>query len=218
MTSALEQSISQTLSYFSLLNFPLTQEELFRYLWFPPRLTFAEFVTQLDVLAGQGRVQTSNGFYFLAGEEKNIEIRRRSTVPSDLKLKKARRAMRLIRAVPFLRAVAITSSVATESAGPESDIDFFIIAEAGRIWIVRFFTNLILRLLGLRIYGDKKKDRICLSFYVDTAHLDLSAWRIAKDDVRFAYLIAGMVPLYDDGWCSKNYYRPTPGSNRRCRI
>ena len=186
----LEQSIYKTLAYFDLLNFPLTREELFRYLWQPPRMGFEEFVAF-------AMPQEKDGCYFFSGREPIVAERREASKISDQKLEIARRAVKLIRSVPFLRAIFICNSVGAGMARPESDVDFFIVAEKKRVWIVRLFTNLVLRCLGLRTYGSHQANRICLSFYVDTAHLDLAPWRVADDDIHFAYWLHQMKPIYD---------------------
>ena len=143
------------------------------------------------------RVASRWSYYFLSGHEDIVEMRRRSIVPTDLKLAKAQRVMKYVSWLPFLRAIFISSSVATETAHAESDIDFFVVTAPGRIWLVRLALNVILRLFGLRIYGKKRKDRACLCFFVDTDHLDLSPWRIAPDDIHFIYWLHQMIPLYD---------------------
>jgi hypothetical protein len=194
----LSRSIFQTLAYFDIADFPLTQEELYHYLWQPPSLTYEEFVQQLsNLLPFFPTVTTRWGYYFLAGRENIVERRRQSVVPTDLKLYKARRIMNYIAWVPFLKAVFISSSVAAQTAHEHSDIDFFIITNPQHIWLVRFMTNLILRLGGLRIYGKNKKDRICLCFFIDSEHHDLSSWRTHYDDIHFAYWLHQMAPLYD---------------------
>lgn len=191
----LAQSIFRTISYFDLAQFPLTKEEFWRYLWQPPKGGAEDFFTALAV--GVPFLEEKYGYYFLRGQGARVERRRRAAAPTDMKLAKAQRAARLISVVPFLRAVFVCNSVGREVAKPESDIDFFIVAETGRLWIVRFFSNIILRLFGLRTYGRRRQDRVCLSFFVDRAHLDLSPWRVAPDDVHFAYWILQMAPVYD---------------------
>ncbi len=198
MLSPLEQSIFKTLHYFALREMPLTPEEVFYYLWQPPKDTTLGVVEDsLERLAAAGQLSHKNGFYFLNGREADFDRRRRAVVPSDQKLKRARSAARWIAAVPFIRAILVGNSVAAGTASDDSDIDFVIIAEGGRIWIVRFFTNLILRLLGRRRFGDKVKNRICLSFFVDTKHLNLAPWRVASDDPHAAYWLHQLTSLYD---------------------
>ena len=105
--------------------------------------------------------------------------------------------------VPFLKAIFVCNTVASGTALKDSDIDFFIIAEKNRLYIVRFFANLILRLFGLRTYGAKIADKICLSFFVDDQNLNLEKLKAVPEDIHFAYWIAQMVPIYD----SQNYFK-----------
>ncbi len=196
----LQQSIQRTLAYFDMFNFPLTKEELFRYLWqAPSTLTYDRFTAELEAEAA---VEKTYGYYHLPGKAAIVETRRRSTLVSDRKLKRARLAAWLLHSVPFLKAIFVSSSVAAETAYPQSDIDFFIIAAPARVWIVRLFANLILRTLGLRVYGKKRKNRMCLCFFVDTNHLNLEPYRIEKDDIHFMYWLSSMLPVYDE----KNYF------------
>lgn len=228
----MEQSILRALAYFDLADYPLTKEELFSFLWQPPIIDYDEFCEFLSLRggseasdevptasrdprfaigtiprdrhapAGLAMTGTKFGYYFLSGREQIVELRRQRLLVSELKMKIARRAAKKIRAAPFLKAIFVCNSVGTEQAKTEGDIDFFIVAAPGRIWLVRFFTNLILRLWGLRTYGPKTNNRICLSFYVDSANLDLSGLRAVEDDVHFIYWLHQMVPLYDP----QNYY------------
>lgn len=202
MHTALEQSILQTLHYFALAEHPLTFEELYANLWQPPRITYAQFKAvwpQHAHLAVE-----KQGFIMLLGHEANILQRKNAQVESALKLKKARRAANIILIVPFIRAVLVCNSVGRETAREQSDIDFFIIAEKKRLWLVRLFSNLLLRALGLRTYGTKTKNRVCLSFYIGTDQLNLAPWRVAPDDIHLAYWLHQMLPLFDpDHWYSR---------------
>lgn len=195
-------SIFKTLTYFDLASYPLTREELFVYLWQPPRMRYEDFLLSLRGIVAPAAIPLplfteKFGYYFLSGREEVVENRRKKMLISEIKMKAARRAAKKLRAIPFLRAVFVCNSVGAGQATDDSDIDFFIVTAPGRTWIVRFFTNLILRLWGLRTYGNKIKNRICLSFFVDTDHLNLFYLRIAEDDVHFIYWLHQMVPIYD---------------------
>jgi hypothetical protein len=196
MNEELRNSIKKTLVYFDLANFPLNREELFEYLWQSPKMNFEHFLEQLSALI-VGFAEEKGGYIFLKGREETVERRRRSLLISEVKLKFARRAAKKLRFVPYIKAVFVCNSVGTEQASTGSDIDFFIISAPGRVWIVRFFSNLILRLFGLRTYGQKINDRICLSFFVDEKNLSLADLRIAPDDIHFAYWINQMTPIYN---------------------
>lgn len=199
----LHDAILKTITYFDCSNFPLTEEETFRYLW-NKKGSFDEVRQALQELVARNTLQTKWGFYFLAGREVVVEQRRAAVVFSDQKIQRAIKAVAFIKAVPFLKAVMVCNSVGREVAKAESDIDLFIIAEKNRIWIVRFFCNLILKLLCLRTSGNHEANRVCLSFFVDTAHINLAPWRAVQEDIHFAYWLHQMVPIYDpDNWYEK---------------
>ena len=168
----LATSVRQTLAYFDLFSMPLTVEECFRFLWQPPAISFESFRDFLLSHAHSedpesGSYAERSGFYFLPGRGEAVEKRRQATVPSEELLSIGRRAARLIAWIPWLQAIFICNSVGAEIAHGASDIDFLIITVPGRLWTVRFFSNLILRLARLRTYGARTARRICLSFYLD---------------------------------------------------
>lgn len=195
MDKTLERSILQTLCYFSQFGRPLTREELFRYLWRAPAASYEDFVKILA--GGVDGVEAKDGLYFLAGEVESVTKHRSVLKISEKKLTLAKRAVKLIRFVPFLRAVFVCNTVAAGTATSESDIDVFIIAQKNHLWTVRFFTNLVLFIFGLRRHGDKITDRICLSFYVDTENVKLDHLKLPGDDIYLVYWVAQLWPLYD---------------------
>lgn len=208
-TQALEQAIFRTLAFFDLFDFPLTAEELFRYAWTPPAVGYFEFKNSLAALVPE-KIGSQYGYYFLPGRENIVEERRRRVIVVDQKLRRARRAAWLIRSVPFLRTVCICNSVAAEVAKPESDIDLFIITAPNRIWLVRLCSNLILLLIGWRRHGLKIANRICLSFYIDAAHLNMSPLSLGEDDVYLTYWVWQVLALYDQ----QNFYQKFISANQ----
>ncbi len=192
------RSIINTLAYFDLADYPLTKEELFSFLWQPPALSYADFLADLE----NENFSFRSGYYFFPGREKIIKERQKKFLISEQKLKIARRAVKIIKSVPFLRAVFVCNTTGSGQATDNSDIDFFIVTEKNRIWITRFFITLLLEVFRLRRTGDRVKNKICLSFYVTADNLDLAKWRVADDDIHFAYWLNQMLPIFDPD----NYY------------
>lgn len=197
MYTELQKSILQTLVYFDLESFPLTKEEVFYYLWKYAPLGELEVWAALKELVQRNKIEQHYGYFYLKGRDSVVEERQKRLLYAEKLLSKARLAIKLINWIPFLRGVFICNSIASETATLQSDIDFFIISAKGRIWTVRFFTNLVLLLCGLRRHGKKVAARICLSFYVSEDNLNLSNQRIFPDDIHFIYWIEHMLPLYD---------------------
>ena len=194
---SLERSILKTLHYFDITQFPLTKEEIFSLLWQSSPTSIEQVEQELKKMFAEKKIGEQYGYYFLPGGEKTVEWRRERLLSSEAKMKIALRAAKKIRSVPFLRAIFVCNTVGSEQSTDNSDIDFLIITHPKRIWIVRMLTNLILRLWRLRTYGAKIKNRICLSFYLDAHHLSLSNYRIADDDIHFAYWLQQMISVYD---------------------
>ncbi len=197
MYTKLEKSILHTLVYFDFESFPLTKEEVFYYLWKSPTTNFAQVEFALNGLITRRLIEENWGYFYLAGRKKIVEERRERLVSSELLLAKARFAVKLVSWVPFLKSIFICNSIASETATHTSDIDFFIIASPGRIWTVRFITNIVLFCAGIRRHGNIISKRICLSFYISVDSLNLASQRIEDDDVHFIYWLEQMIPLYD---------------------
>lgn len=194
----LQKSIIDTLAYFDLADFPLTKEELYGWLWQPPAVSYSDYLAVLEKI----KLGSKFGYYFLAEQEKTVEERRRKFLISEEKLKIARRAIKIIKSVPFLRAVFVCNTVGSQQADENSDIDFFIVTEKNRIWITRLLITFLLELFRLRRSGSRVKNKVCLSFYVTTESLDLAKLRVADDDIHFAYWLNQMLPIFDP----ENYY------------
>lgn len=112
--------------------------------------------------------------------------------------RKVFRYAKFLRFVPFLRMVAVCNSLSFGLVDEKSDIDLFVVARRGRLFMARIFLTGLFCLLGVRRHGKKVAGRFCLSFFVDEDFLDLS--RIAlQDDVYLAYWIGNLKLILDDG-------------------
>ncbi len=204
-SDSLRLSLKKTLAYFDLASFPLTKEELYNFLWEPPDFakastgkpttSYSDFLLSLSEI--KMPIVDKNGYYFLFGREELIETRRRRLLISENKLKIARRAARIVRSVPFLKAIFVCNTVGAEQATDDSDIDFFIVTEKNRIWVARLWVTFLLGLFRLRRVNNRIKNKICLSFYVTADNLNLANLRVVDDDIHFAYWINQMLPIYD---------------------
>lgn len=192
----MEQSIIKTLAYFDYFNHPLTKEELFRFLWQPPNLSYEKFIEELDSYNSKV-VGSKYGYYFLLGREQTIEIRRQKTADNDFKHKITKRAAKKIRWVPFARAMLVCNNTSFEMADRTSDIDVVIIVKHGRMWTARLLVTLWLSLFGLRRNKKETVNKICLSFYVSDSSLNLADLVITEPDIGFMYWVVQFVAVYD---------------------
>jgi hypothetical protein len=195
----LERSVLATLTYFDLFDYPLTLVEATRFRFaFPDateRATTSEVRSALDAV-GAGE---HHGYRFLPGREAIVDTRLRRFRLAGPKFRRARRAARAIGMLPSVRFVAVCNSLALSNADTESDIDMFVIANKGTVWITRLLVVTALKLFGLRPTERSHADKLCLSFFISDSALDLSAVALEGGDPYLRYWIASLVPLYDDG-------------------
>lgn len=195
----LEQSIIKTLAYFDIFDYPLTKEGLFRLRITDNsdlRISYMEFLNQLERLQQLQHFQHKDGFYFLAGRSEIVDIRQSRVKVMEKKLKIAYRGIKKIASVPFVRAVFVCNTLSGPGLDEDSDIDVFIIVKHGRLWLARALVTLKLSFFGLRRTKKKVKNKICLSFYLADDSLNLESIAI-ENDLYLMYWLAQLIPFYD---------------------
>ncbi len=190
----IEKSIIETLAYFDVFDTPLTKEEIARWLWNCSADNVDDTLIQMK---DRGDVGYSQGFYFLPGREETVDNRKLSVPIIDKKMDIARKAAKRLRWIPFFRAMFVCNTVASSSASDCSDIDVFIVIKAGRLWITPLLITLTLSVFRLRRNKKYVANKICLSFYVTDAHLDISDVSIDQPDIYQIYWIDQLIPVYD---------------------
>ncbi len=190
-----QKAIIKTLSFFDLFSYPLTKEEIFSYLWKTKTGTHLLSEKLTEMVDNKILVEKC-GYYSLPDRDVD-ENRRQHLLESELKLKIARKATKKISGIPFIVAIFVCNSVAFGTAEENSDIDLFIVVKKGRLWLVRFFSNLILLLFRLRVGKNHMGNKICLSFYLSESNLNLQNIKITSEDVYLVFWLATLLPIYD---------------------
>lgn len=214
----LSRSILCALAYFDIFDQPLTSFEIWKYLWNPKfSPSFEQFKNELQNLITTSKIAVQDGFYFLVGREKIILLRKEHWQISKKKLDKTRVLVKFFRHIPYLRGIFVCNRVASSTASVDSDIDLFIIAQAGRLWTVRFLVTLFLKIFGLRPSKKQSRDKFCLSFYVGSDNLSLQDCLLKEKngwpDIHFIYWLADFLPLYDEACVSTELVEVQLGTN-----
>lgn len=206
MLSSLEQSILAALVYFDIFEYPLTLLEIHRYL-----LSVVSGDNQRQYSLNEVRlaleespqlakaVRFKNGYFYLRGREANLRSRAERYFFSAAKYRRACKIARLLSYLPFVRLVTVCNSLGFSAARRESDIDLFMVTKAGGVWWARALSLGILKLLRLRPGQGGVKNKICLSFFVDDEHLDLSSLAAGDWDIYLSYWLGTLYPLYEAG-------------------
>ncbi len=191
---SLELAILEQIVFLDLFDYPLTAYEVFSKMGKGVSLEVVwiclEKLVEMEIIA------EADGFYFLKGRRDIIEVRNRRYNYSCSKLKIARRFSFLFSWFPGVKAVAAVNFIGGHNLRQGSDIDFFIITATRRIWLSRLFCAGAAKLLNRRPTRLRKKDKICLSFYVADSSLDLSNLALAgQADPYFYHWLQGVLPL-----------------------
>jgi len=190
----LKQAIAAVLVYFDIFDYPLTIDEIGR--WLPLAISFTKshLLGSTKELVEKGFLGQKEGFYFLSGRRKIVLERKRNKEASELKLKIARKIARILVKVPGVLLVGLTGNLAMMDAQEDNDIDFLIITQRNEIWTARFLTVLLLEILGRRRRPKSKriKDKICLNLFLDEANL---CFRRNRRDLYTAHEILQMRSL-----------------------
>ncbi len=189
----LEWCVAGTLAWFGVLGRPLRPTEIRRLLL---RRTASESEVERALAELGDTVAVRDGYYSLA----DTKVRYPSPQTDRwfrYKWWRARLAAAILGWIPFVELATVANTLADRTASPESDIDVFIVVRAGRLFTVRTLSVLLLQLAGLRRHGQKINNRICLTFYVTTEHLDVSDIAFAPYDIYLAYWVAGLTPLLE---------------------
>lgn len=198
--TGIEKNILATVSYYDIFDYPLTGFELWRYLIRGGDLAATGPVEAGDMFEAlrdseflKDKVSHRFGFYFLAGREEIAEIRLKRKKLADGKWRKIRRIFSILALVPYVRGIFVSGSLAMENSKEDSDVDIIVVAKHGRIWTVRTFMTLLTFLLGVRRYGNKTKDRICLNHYITDKSL-----RIPFESLYNAQSYAHLLNVYKE--------------------
>lgn len=195
---ALSTDILATIAYYDALGQPLTVFETWRHLISAEpgerrdvrRVSLGEVAAALDEPDLRRRISCRDGFYCVSGREALVRRRIREEKPAAAKLRRASRLARVLRAVPFVRMIGITGSLAMKKGKAGSDWDFFVVLRSGRIWTGRTVLTGFLHLIRKRRHGKHRKDRACLNHFLTEDGL-----RIGTEDLFSANEYMNIIPL-----------------------
>src|SRR3989344_1765986 len=176
---SLSKSILSAFCYFDIFDYPLTLLEIWQWLLADGSdlglVNLSEIKAELESNPNLAeKVRFQNGFYFLSGREKIVNIRLNRYALSSYKNQLARKGVKVLRFLPFIKFIGLGNNAGNNNLRPDSDIDLFIITASNRLFTARFLITLVLGLMRLRRHGQKITNRLCLSFYVSEDDLDFS--------------------------------------------
>jgi hypothetical protein len=198
-SDALERAILRTLLYSDLFDYPLTPVETAHYLIEQP-VTVDEVracLSRSSWLAD--RAIQLHGYVALRGREALIARRLDRAATSDRLWPRARRFVRVLRVLPFVRMIAITGALAMQNSDAHDDIDVLIVTAPDRVWLTRALS------IALVYVGKLCGDTLCPNYVISERALALD-----RHTLFVAHEFAQMVPVYGlavyDRMCAANQW------------
>jgi hypothetical protein len=178
-----ELAIARSVLYASLFDYPLTLAQL--------RQTLIESVqTPSQILAAydrspalQAAVDHRDGFFFPRGRHDLLGERRRREARSRAFLRRHRVLLALVCALPYVRMVALSGSIAHLNLEGSGDLDLFIVTRGRKVWSTTVLIVVLAKLLG-------RRRSICANFVIADSTLGLQ-----QDDLFTASQIVHLKPL-----------------------
>jgi hypothetical protein len=144
------------------------------------------------------KIKFKNGVYYL-NQTKIKNHDKRFTKSQEL-IEEIDFVKKYLSKIPFIKFVGVSGSLASYNFEESTDdIDLFIVCEEGRVWISRFFTVLIFKLLNVYVNDTNSNYKICPNFYISTKSMN---WKQEKRNIYVAHEIAMLQPLIN----KENYY------------
>lgn len=192
----LQDSVLKTIKYSDHFGFPLTTIEICSRLIGPTSYPKAQVIKALGSMIKNNQVQNKQEYYFLPGKKSLVARRLNHFKSSKPQLLRARALSSRLSRIPFIKAIYLTGSLAMFNSKTDSDIDFMIITNEGRLWTTRFILTLYTTFLGLRRTPGSQKNagKLCLNLYLTPGSYALPSH---KQSLYTAYELIQAVPLYD---------------------
>lgn len=161
------KSVLSTLVYFDIFNHPLTAAEILEYAHHLPNNP-EKLNEDLAFLVENKLIYFHKGYYLLNPRFENVSRRESGASMAEKTWPKAYQQSVLISKFPYVRSVVISGSLSKGFMDQDSDIDFLIITEPGRLWITRSLLALYKKLF---LFNSHKY--FCVNYFIDTNNLTL---------------------------------------------
>jgi len=186
-TYPLYAPVVRVLSYYDLFEYPLRSDEIGLFLPVAGVSSY-ELEGSLAEMVADGKIRKVKGYYFLPHRESSVVERRIAMEEHGNRMWRIARLMTsLMRYTPFVRGVFISGQLCRYIADEQSDIDYFIVTEPRRLWIVRTLFVLFRRTL---LFNSRKY--FCTNYYVTADNLT-----IKERNPYVACEVASLKPIYN---------------------
>jgi hypothetical protein len=190
---SLERAIVEAVAYADVFDYPLTADEVHRYLDGVPASRAGVRAALSSGRLVPRQLSHTGRFLSLPGRESVVEVRRERTRVSETYWRRAIHYGRLMAGLPYVRMVAVTGALAMDNVA-DDDIDYMVVTEPGRLWLCRALV------VGLVRWAALRGVTLCPNYF-----LSENALVLAERNLFTAHEVAQMVPLA--GWNTYETFR-----------
>jgi len=188
MELSLRTSIVKVLAYFDLFEYPLSKEEIYAFL--DKQVDKTDLKSSLAKLSAEGNIFKFNEFYSIKNDPVLVKKRLKENAQAQSLLITAHRISKFLFRFPYIKGIGISGSLSKNVANEESDIDYFIITKANRLWIARTITHFFKKLTFITGH----QHWYCMNYYVDE-----SALQIEEKNIFTATELVTLMPVCGNG-------------------
>jgi hypothetical protein len=183
--SSIQKAILQTILYFDIFKYPLKSNEVLENC--KGEISSLELEASLNELLTLGYLKQVKDFVMPHwADVGNVERRQLGNERAKEMMNAAYKQSAKISQFPFVRGLCISGSLSKNYADEHSDIDFFVITKADRLWICRSLFIVFYKLLPAG-----KKKLYCLNYFISEQDL-----RIDDKNLFVATELAHLIPMY----------------------
>lgn len=179
-----EEGVIRALLYFDIFHYPLTFDEVVKF--HPERHKKEDIQNAISYLRNKLIVFKHSDFYSLHPDTIFVERRKTGNELAKKRLQTAKKFSGLISKFPFVRAIMLSGSLSKYYMEKDSDIDYFIITEPGRLWLTRGMLALFKRVFLLNSHKF-----FCTNYLIDSESLE-----IEEKNIYTAMETVTLIPVY----------------------
>lgn len=163
----LQKAVLRTLAYYDVFRFPLKEDEILSFGSFSGHKE--DLVREIRALKLAGIINEVRGYYFLAEtSHTHVEAREVNEIRAAAVARKVKQYSNLIARFPFIECVCISGSYSKGVLDRYGDVDYFLIARPGRLWIAR-----TLLILFKKVFLFNSRRYFCINYLIDSDTLEI---------------------------------------------
>jgi len=194
MQDRIRRAILETLIYSDIFDYPLSKDELWKFLTSEKidKESFEELLKDNLI----EKVNFINSFYCLSGRGEIIQTRVKRKKESQKKIVIAKKIIKQLCCIPTIQFIGISGALSLENASVDDDIDLFVITSKGTLWLTRLAMIIVLLLVGRYRRRNQREvsDKICLNMLIDESVL---VFPKSRQNLYTAREIVQLMPVFE---------------------